>query len=134
MRQKHIRPAAGILIFCVLALALFLVWKTSLPQAQSGSKHVTVEVIHKDGSTAEFTYETDLEYLGDLLTQEQLISGTPGPYGLFVDTVDGESADYDTDQSWWKLSCDGEDAQTGADAVVLQDGSVYTWTYMAGEP
>ena len=132
MSKKSLARIGAAAVFCALALALFLLWKTSLPAPHTGGKTVTVEVVHKDGSTVEFVYETDLEYLGELVTQEQLASGSSGPYGLFVDTVDGETADYAASQSWWKLSCNGQEAQTGADAVVLEDGAVYTWTYMDG--
>ena len=91
-----------------------------------------VTVTHADGTTAEFAYHTDLEYLGDLLQQEGLISGSEGEYGLFVETVDGEPVDYHRDQSWWRLTCNGEDATTGADAVVLHDGDQYAWFYTTG--
>ena len=72
------------------------------------------------------------EYLGPLLVNEGLISGTEGAYGLYVDTVDRETADYSVDNSWWKLSGNGEDSQVGVDEVVIHDGDQYTWTYTAG--
>lgn len=119
-------------VFCVLAMLLFLIWNRYRPAAVEGEKSVTVEVIHADGSERSFSYRTDEEYLGALLEAEGLISGTASQYGLFVDTVDGETADYEKDGAWWKLSCNGEDAQTGADSLVLTDGSVYTWSYTVG--
>lgn len=129
MKKRHIGIITGVTLFCVLATVMLAIWRTSLPAPETGSKTITVEVIHGDGTQVDFTYQTELEYLGELLSEQGLISGSEGPYGLFVDTVDGETVNYDLNKSWWKLSCDGEDAQTGADAVVIQNGSVYTWTY-----
>ena len=131
MKQKKLL-AVGVVFFCVLAAMMGLIWHTSRPAAETGDKRVTVEVIHSDGSEKSFTYQTDLEYLGELLASEGLISGSEGEYGLFVDTVNGEKADYSIDSGWWQLTCNGEDAQTGADGVVLHDGDIYTWTYMIG--
>lgn len=132
MKKKYLCGIIGAAVFCALAFGLWRVWQSSLPETAEGSKTVAVEVTHADGSTAEFTYQTDLEYLGGLLLQEGLISGSEGPYGLFVETVDGEAVDYTRDQSWWRLQCNGEDVTTGVDAVVLHDGDRYGWFYTVG--
>ncbi len=132
MKKNYLYGIAAAAVFCALAFGLWRVWQSSLPETAEGEKTVTVEVTHGDGSTAEFTYQTDLEYLGELLAQEGLISGTPGDYGLFVETVDGETVDYARDQSWWRLTQNGQDVTTGADAVVLRDGDRYGWFYTSG--
>ena len=132
MKKNYLYGIAAAAVFCALAFGLWRVWQSSLPETAEGEKTVTVEVTHGDGSTAEFTYQTDLEYLGELLAREGLISGTPGDYGLFVETVDGETVDYARDQSWWRLTQNGQDVTTGADAVVLRDGDRYGWFYTSG--
>ncbi len=132
MKRKYLYGIVAAAVFCVLAFGLWHLWQSSLPETAEGSKTVTVEVTHADGSTVAFTYQTDLEYLGELLQQEGLISGSAGDYGLFVETVDGESVDYAKNQSWWRLTCNGEDAATGADAAILHDGDHYGWFYTAG--
>lgn len=126
------RGVTALLLVCVLALAMFGVWKSRQTEPVEGMKTVTVEVTHSDGNEKTFTYETEEEYLGALLEDEGLISGTESAYGLFVDTVDGEKADYDRDGAWWRLTCQGNDAETGADAVLLEDGGVYGWVYTTG--
>lgn len=132
MKKKYLYGILAAAVFCVLALVLWRVWQSSRPGTAEGTKTVEVEVTHGDGSTAEFTYRTDLEYLGELLQQEGLISGSEGPYGLFAETVDGETVDYNRDQSWWRLQCNGEDVTTGVDAVALHDGDRYAWFYTTG--
>lgn len=118
-----------VIVFCSLALVLLWMWQSGRPVPEVGDKSVVVVVTHGDGTTVEFRYQTDLEYLGDLLTEEGLISGTDSEYGLFVDTVDGETADYDKDGAWWRLTCNGEDAATGVSEVVLASGDEYGWIY-----
>jgi len=127
--KKTIMSVVG---FLLAILVLLGVWQGTRPETQDGEKHIAVEIIHKDGSEKSFSYDTDEEYLGELLKKEGLISGTEDQYGIFVDTVDGETAIWEEDGGWWSLSCNGEDAQTGVDQMVIEDGSVYTWTYMNG--
>lgn len=127
--KKTIMSVVG---FLLAILVLLGVWQRTRPEAQDGEKHIAVEIIHKDGSEKSFSYDTDEEYLGELLKKEGLISGTEDQYGIFVDTVDGETAIWEEDGGWWSLSCNGEDAQTGVDQMIIEDGSVYTWTYMNG--
>lgn len=120
----------GLLVAVLLSITAAAIL-TGCSASESGeTKSITVEVVHKDGSTAEFTYETEESSLGALLADEGLIAGEKGSFGLFVQTVDGETADYDVDGSWWMLSCNGEEVLTGVDAVEIEDGSVYTWNYM----
>ena len=132
MKQKHSRPILGLIGFLLLFAVLLGVWHFSRPEVQDGEKIITVEVVHKDGSEKSFDFQTDHEYLGAFLLEINLISGSEGEFGIFVDTVDGETADYAVDSGWWQLLCDGEAAQTGADSIVLEDGAVYTWVYTIG--
>ena len=131
--MKHRRfLVAGAALFCLLAVVMGVIWRHSCPETEIGEKHIIVEVIHKDKTEKVFEYQTDHAYLGELLLETDLITGTNGEYGLFVEAVDGETADYSVDQGWWQLSCNGERAQTGADSIVLHNGDRYTWTYMVG--
>ena len=129
MTKKNRIVLLAAAVFClVLALMLAALHLTAV-QPAAGSKNISVEVIHKDGSEKSFSYSTDEEYLGKLLLDEGLISGSDSSYGLYVEAVDGETADYSVDGSWWALSINGEFAQTGADTTPINDGDVYTWTY-----
>lgn len=130
--KKRLGMAVVFVAFVVLGLVLVLVWHFTQPAPSAGEKHITVEVVHKDESTKTFTYDTDAEYLAEVLVDKGLIQGDESEFGLYVKTVDGETADYDADQSWWALSINGEFAQTGADSTPVNDGDAYTWTYTVG--
>ena len=131
-QRKISGAAAGVVLFCALAVLLGVIWLSARPKTVSGEKHITVEIVHSDLSEAEFAYDTSEEYLGALLLSEGLIAGSEGAYGLYVETVDGETADYAVDGGWWRLSCNGEDSAVGVDAVVIHDGDQYAWTYTTG--
>lgn len=117
----------------VLALALALVIAVALAACGGGGKNatVTVTVVHGDGSSKDFTVKTDKEMLGEALTDEKLVDGEDGPYGLFIKTVDGETAD-EANQEWWCLTKGGESVETGVDSTPVEDGAAYELTLMTG--
>ena len=58
--------------------------------------------------------------------------GEQGPYGLYIQTVDGETADYSVDKAYWALF-EGEDYATqGADQTVIEDGDSFRLVYTIG--
>lgn len=128
MKKKQ-SAVFGVAFFCVLALVLAAVRQMNRPDTDEGTKHISVEVVHGGGNTANFEYDTDREYLGEVLQENGLISGSESEYGLFVDTVDGETADFDNGGAWWRLTCNGTDAENGADSVALHDGDDFCWIY-----
>ena len=118
----------------VLALALLVTGMVALylklrPQSVEGDKHITVTVVHKDGTSKDFTYQTDEEFLGPLLQKEGLIEGNAGPYGMEITKVDGEQAIYDTDKAYWALEEGAEYALQGIDTTPIKDGGTYKLEY-----
>lgn len=122
--RKTILAVAALAVAAALLLGI---WYFNRPQTQAGAKTVAVEVVHGDGSTKEFTYHTDAEYLGEVLTAEGLVQGEQGAYGLFITTVDGETAQ-DSLRQWWCITKGGERVDTGADATPIADGDRFELT------
>lgn len=124
------------IIFSLIALLaviviLFGVYRFTRKDTVEGAKTITVEVIHKDASQKTYEYHTDHEYLGEVLTDEALIAGEEGPYGMYIITVDGESAD-DTNQEWWCITKNNGQLYTSADQTPIADGEKYELTLMIG--
>lgn len=126
--KKILLPIIALL--AVIAV-LFGIYRFTRPETNAGAKKITVEVVHKDASVKNFEYRTDLEYLGELLTSEGLASGEEGTYGLFITTVDNETAD-DASQEWWCITKDGEMLNTSADQTPIADGDKYELTLTVG--
>ncbi len=125
--KKTILLAAAALL--VLAGILAGIWYANRPQTDPGTKTITVEVLHGDGSTKSFTYTTTAEYLGEVILAEGLVRGEEGEYGLYILTVDGEDAVYENDGAYWALYQNGEYATSGADTTPIQDGDVFRFEY-----
>ncbi len=93
-----------------------------------GEKTVTVEVKAGDKSVI-FTVHTDERYLADALLEHGIIEGEDGPYGLYIKKVNGITADYDIDGSYWLLTKGGEMMMVGVSDAELEDGDKYELTY-----
>lgn len=129
MKKKQTAIAGIVLVlFCIVAAALYVNFK---PETVEGEKEVTVLVVHGDEEEKEFIYQTDAEYLGEVLTGNELVEGEVGEYGLFITTVDGETAD-DSKQQWWCITKEGEQVNTSADQAPVQDGDQYELTLKEG--
>ena len=71
------------------------------------------------------------EYLDQALTENEIASGSDSEYGLFITTVDGETAD-DSQQQWWCITKSGEMLMTGASETPVADGETYELTLTTG--
>ena len=127
-KKKTIIMAAALAVFII---AVVIAWAVIKPGAVQGSKRITVEVDHLEGKDGSFIILTDEEYLRGALEQEKLVGGEESAYGLFVTTVDGETADADQEQ-WWGYTVNGEFAEYGVDEQPINDGDVYVFTLNVG--
>lgn len=130
MKNKKLWIAV-IALAAVIAL-LVGVYVSTRPATSEGAKTFTVTVVHADGSSKDFTYHTDEEFLAPVLVAEGLVVGTEGPYGLTIDTVDGETASWDANQSYWALYIGEEYATTGASTTPVNDGDHFKLVYTIG--
>ena len=129
MKKKNTIIAAVVLILVVVAAGLL--YMKFKPKTTEGEKKITVTVIHADESEKTFEYDTDVEYLGEILLKEKLIEGEKGQYGLYIQTVDGETAD-DSKQQWWCITKGGEMVYTAVDTTPIQDGDQFELTLKEG--
>ena len=130
MKNKKMILVAVALIACVaVMLGIFMATR---PETTQGSKTVTVTVVHKDGSEKVFTCQTEEEFLGKVLVNENIVVGNYGEFGLYFDTADGEKADWNVDNGWWQVFVGEEAAITGADQIPITDGGTYKLVYTIG--
>ena len=127
MMKGSKKTAAAVAALAAAAILMLGLWYVNRPQPQTGAKTVAVEVVHADASSKEFTYRTCAQYLGELLLDEKLAEGDQGPYGLFITTVDGETAQNSLRQ-WWCITKGGEKVDTGVDATPIADGDHFELT------
>lgn len=93
-----------------------------------GAKTVAVEV-QAEEKTVIFTIKTDKQTVGDALSEHNLIDGDQGEYGLYIKAVNGITADFNVDKSYWAFYVNGEYATSGVDATKIEKGAKYQLVY-----
>lgn len=129
--KKNTKIIIALVVLAALIIGAALLYNAFAPAAQVGAKHVEIAVIHADGSSKDFSLDTDAETLRAALDELGIIEGDEGEYGLYVTAVDGESADADA-QQWWCFTKGGEMLMTGVDNTMIQDGEHYEATFTVG--
>ena len=92
-----------------------------------GEKSFTFTVVDGEGNEVSCEVRTDKTVVGDALLELGLISGENGPYGLYVKNINGITADYDVNGTYWAFYIDGEYAMSGVDVTDIVEGSTYTF-------
>lgn len=118
------------LALIVFAAAAILV-HTQFVRPEAGNKVLEISIVHGDASNKELKINTDAEYLRGALEERGLIEGTESAYGLFVHTVDGETADEGL-QQWWCFTKAGDQLHTGIDLTPISDGDAFEITLTTG--
>ena len=102
---------------------------TYLSDKSFGKGAITIALeVKVEEQSVTFTVHTDKENLADALLEHGLIEGETSTYGLYVKKVNGITADYDVDSSWWNLQKNGVDT-LGASSVTIADGEHYEFVY-----
>lgn len=89
-----------------------------------GAKALMITV-KADEESIILTVHSDKETVGAALLEHDLIAGEESIYGLYVKTVNGMTADYDTDGYYWAFYQNGEYMLTGVDSTPFSDGDAF---------
>jgi len=129
MNKKKLVLVAVVLVAFVAAFVG--IYAAFAPKPVEGAKAIVVEVVDAQGQVVTYNHRTDQEYLVDVFEEieDLTVEGEQGPYGLYIQKVNGLQAIYEVDQAYWSLYVDHEYGQNGADTQVVIDGTTYTLAY-----
>lgn len=131
--NKKKKIIAAIVVIAVIAVFAG-VYAVFSPMASQGTKSYTLEVVNKEGESKTYSGKTDAEYLSGLMDElaaegDFSYDGTTSEYGLYITTINGETADYNTDGAYWSIYVNGEYGSYGADAQTVTDGDAFKFAY-----
>ena len=144
MKQTNAKKLLSFILCMVLIAAMALIASgcnankndpadtTEQPKVEAtklgeGQTTFNFTVVDKDGNETKFEIKTDKTLVGEALQELNLIEGEPGAYGLYVKKVNGISADYDVDKTYWAFYVNGEYAVSGVDTTTIEAGATYTF-------
>lgn len=125
MTQKRTSLKTVIALFMIIAVSLSALAGCGA-ETETVNKDITVTIVYKDETSKDFEISTDAEFLADALVEQELIEYDESGY---YTTIDGVTADFSTDKSWWCLTKDGTMTTDGLNTQPIADGDVFEITY-----
>lgn len=121
----------GIGLLAVFIAVLAIIYAAFGAKPAAGNKAITIEVVNQTQESTVYELNTDAEYLRQAMEEADglTFSGTEGPFGLMIDTVNGVRADYTLDNAYWSFLVNGEYSNYGIDTQPVMDGDAFTIAY-----
>ena len=119
-------------LLLALIMVIALVGCSAKKAAPSAAVSFKVVVTDLNGNETAFEYTSSAASVGEALVAEGLIEGHETEYGLYIDTVNGITADWDADQTYWAFYINGENATTGIDGTKIVADTTYGLTLTKG--
>ena len=125
----------GVGLLVVLIAAFALIYGAFSEKPVEGSKEFTIEVINQAGESKEYEVKTDAEFLMEAVeeTKDLEVLGEEGPYGMMIESVNGETAIYEEDGAYWSIMVNGEYGMNGIDSQPVEDGDEFQLVYTLAE-
>ena len=136
-KKQNKKVILGVVAFLAVAVILGAVYYFTRPETSKGAKEVEITVVNAEGEKEEYKINTDAEYLqqamDDAKEEGLTYSGTEGEYGLMVDTVNGEKANFDENGAYWGFFVNGEYCNYGIAEQPVADKDSFEIVYTLGE-
>ena len=137
--MKWLSVIGCMVLIAALALTITGCGSKEESQAPVGENNAPVEIVGEgatvfqfsvvdlDESETKFEIHTDETTVGAALMKLGLIEGEEGPYGLYVKKVNGITAVYEEDGSYWAFYENGEYGLTGVDLTDIDPNVAYSF-------
>lgn len=132
-QKSNKKVIIGIIALVAVIAALAAVYFVFRAKPVEGSKAITIEVVNKEKETKSYELKTDAEFLRQAMeeTKDLTFSGTESALGMMVETINGETADYNVDGAYWAFYVNGGYCELGIDSQPVVDGDKFTIEYTA---
>ena len=122
------------MISLLLALVMLLALTACGQKTEAPAEAVSFQVIVTDleGNESTFAYTSSAASVGEALVAEGLVVGHQASYGLYIDAVNGISADWDNEQTYWAFYINGEYATAGISDTPITADTTYGLTLTKG--
>ncbi|MDO4513341.1 MAG: DUF4430 domain-containing protein [Lachnospiraceae bacterium] len=130
-KQNSKKIWIGVIVLIALIAVFAGVYLKFSEKPTQGAKTLTIEVVDKEAVVTSYEVHTDAEFLRQVMeeTEGLTFEGTESEYGLMINTVNGVTADYNVDGSYWAFFVNGEYCNYGVDSQPVNDGETYTIAY-----
>lgn len=134
MKKKNVISVVVLVLLVVVLAGIYLI-AGKKPEAESGSKNVTIEVVNAAGESTTYELKTDAEYLIQAIDEAEGLEyeGEDGEYGLMISTINGELAEFNTNGAYWGFFVNGEYCNYGVSEQPVADGDAFQIVFTLAE-
>lgn len=125
------KKALGIVLIVVLIIAFSGIYMAFREKPVEGSKSVTIEVINSAEESTKYELKTDAQFLQQAMDEADGLTyeGTDSEYGLMINTINGETADFAANGAYWSFYVNGEYCNYGIAEQPVEDGDAFQIIY-----
>lgn len=131
--KKRSKIILGVVAFVLLIAAMLTAFFMLREKPDEGTKSISIQVVNSTGETKEYKFKTDVLYLRQAMDEAKEkgleYSGVESTYGLMVDTVNGEFAEFNTNGAYWSFYVNDAYCNCGIDTQPVNDGDVFKIVY-----
>lgn len=133
--MKNKKKLLGIGLIVVLVVIMALAYGKFREKPVEGSKNITIEVVNSKEESKVYELKTDAEYLLEAMEEAEglVFEGEEGEFGMSIMTVNGETADFNVDASYWSFYVNDEYCNYGVSEQPVEDGDAFAIVYTVYE-
>lgn len=129
--MKNKKLIIAVIAVVVVIAVLVGIYFATRPDTSAGEKNFTVTIVHSDGTSRELELSSGEEFLAPALRAEGILTDDGVESGMY-NIVDGETASWEENQSYWGFYVNGEYAMTGMNDTPIEEGAAYKLEYTIG--
>jgi hypothetical protein len=134
-KQTNKNRILGVIILALAIVAFVVGYQVLKPSTTQGEKQVTLVVVSADESEKNYEVQTDAAYLQGVMDEAEGLeySGEESEFGMMIDTVNGETASFETDGAFWGFFVNDEFCNYGIGEQPVEDGDEFKIVYTIAE-
>ena len=129
--MKNKKKLLGLGLLIVLIAVFAVVYGKFSEKPVEGSKKITIEVVNSKEESTMYELQTDAEFLEQAMNEAEGLEyvGEEGPYGIQLNSVNGEAAVYEENAAYWGFFVNGEYCNYGISEQPVNDGDAFQIIY-----
>ena len=122
---KKLSVLLCVVLIAAMALSLAACGVKKEAAAPSGPVSYTVITVDLEGKETKYEITSTKGSVGEELLAQGIVAGEVNQYGLYVDTVNGLTLDWEKDGKYWAFYIGEEYATTSVDLTAPEEGVTY---------
>lgn len=129
LNKKIIGGIVALVALIAIFVGLFIAFR---PKPAEGSKAITIVVVNDAKESKTYEVKTDAEYLKQAMEETEGLTFECDGTGMLM-TVNGVTADWNVNQSYWALYVNDDYGQFGISEQPIYDGEAFRIEYTVSE-